>query len=74
MATRQALDAAIEQWLAEIKPEFLPSTMRYAKTKGVQRAHLVWQAVTYFSHHQTPTIKYITEGWQRAWLRKQALM
>ena len=66
-ATRQALDAAIEQWLVEITPEFLTSTIRYAKTRGVQRVRPVWQALTYFSYHQTyyqiPTIKHITEGW-----------
>ena len=26
--------------------------MRYAKTKGVQRAHPAWQALTHFFNHQ----------------------
>ena len=51
--TRHALDVAIEQWLAEIHPEFLSSTMRYANTKGVERAHPAWQALTHFFNHQT---------------------
>ena len=51
--TRDALDAAIEQWLANMPPEFLLSTMRYANTKGVQRAHPAWQALTHFFNHQT---------------------
>ena len=51
--TRDALDAAIEQWLADMPPEFLSSTMRYANTKGVRRAHPTWQALTHFFNHQT---------------------
>ena len=50
---RDALDVAIEQWLAEMHPEFLSSTMRYANTKGVKRAHPAWQALTHFFNHQT---------------------
>ena len=37
--TRDALDAAIEQRLAAMPPEFLTCTMRYANTNGVQCAH-----------------------------------
>lgn len=51
--TRNALDAAIEQWVADMQPEFLTNTMRYANTKGVQRAHPAWQAMTHFFNHQT---------------------
>ena len=51
--TRDALDAAIEQWLADMPPEFLSSTMRYANTKGGQRSHPTWQALTHFFNHQT---------------------
>ena len=51
--TRDGLDAAIEQWLADMQPEFLSSTPRYANTKGVQRAHPAWQALTHFFNHQT---------------------
>ncbi|MBC7647521.1 MAG: DinB family protein [Vitreoscilla sp.] len=51
--TRDALDAAVEQWLADMSAEFLTSTMRYANTKGVLRAHPAWQAMTHFFNHQT---------------------
>ena len=51
--TRDALDAALEQWLASMTADFLSSTMHYANTKGVQRAHPVWQALTHFFNHQT---------------------
>lgn len=52
-ANRDALDAAIEQWFADMEPGFLTSTLRYANTKGVQRAHPAWQALTHFFNHQT---------------------
>ena len=52
-AAREALDAAIEHWLADLEPEFLTRTMRYANTKGVQRAHPAWLALTHFFNHQT---------------------
>jgi uncharacterized damage-inducible protein DinB len=51
--TREALDQAVEQWLAEMQADFLLSTLRYANTKGVQRAHPAWQALTHFFNHQT---------------------
>ena len=51
--TRDVLDAAIELWVADMSPAFLISTMRYANTKGVQRVHPVWQAMTHFFNHQT---------------------
>lgn len=51
--TRDALDEVIERWLAEMGPDFLTSTMVYANTKGVQRAHPAWQALTHFFNHQT---------------------
>ena len=51
--TRDALDEMIERWLAEMRPDFLTSTMLYANTKGVQRAHPAWQAMTHFFNHQT---------------------
>lgn len=50
---RDTLDEVIERWLAEMKADFLCSTMLYANTKGVQRAHPVWQAMTHFFNHQT---------------------
>ena len=51
--TREALDAAMEGWLADMPPQFLLSTMRYTNTKGVPRAHPAWQAMTHFFNHQT---------------------
>ena len=51
--TRDALDIAIEQWLADMPPDFLTRTMRYANTKGVQRAHPTWQALMHFFNHGT---------------------
>lgn len=50
--TRERLDAAIKVWLQQISPEFLSGTMQYANTKGVQRAHPMWQALTHFFNHQ----------------------
>ncbi|MDP3171278.1 MAG: DinB family protein, partial [Polaromonas sp.] len=47
------LDQQIEMWVAEMTPDFLTSTMLYANTKGVQRAHPAWQAMTHFFNHQT---------------------
>ncbi len=52
-AKRGQLDAAIVQWVADMPDGFALSTMRYANTKGVQRAHPAWQAMTHFFNHQT---------------------
>ncbi|HWI83448.1 DinB family protein [Ramlibacter sp.] len=52
-ARRAELDAAIGAWAAAMPPEFPLRTMRYANTKGVQRAHPAWQALTHFFNHQT---------------------
>ncbi len=49
---RAALDAAIEGWTDEMPPDFPLRTMRYANTKGVTRAHPMWQALTHFFNHQ----------------------
>lgn len=52
-AKRLALDDAISQWLAAA-PAALPGyTMRYANSKGVQRQHPAWQAMSHFFNHQT---------------------
>ena len=51
--TRNSLDAAIEQWLATMRAEFLTTIMRYNNTKGVRRGHPAWQALTHFFNHQT---------------------
>lgn len=50
---RRHLDAAIEAWTGEMAPDFPVRTMRYANTKGVERAHPMWQALTHFFNHQT---------------------
>jgi uncharacterized damage-inducible protein DinB len=50
---RDELDAAIEQWVAQMPPSFPLSIMRYGNTKGMQREHPAWQALTHFFNHQT---------------------
>ncbi|WP_298924007.1 DinB family protein [uncultured Ramlibacter sp.] len=50
--TRAALDEAIEAWTQEMAADFPVSTMRYANTKGVQREHAAWKALTHFFNHQ----------------------
>ncbi len=50
---RRALDAAIEGWTAEMDAAFPLAPMRYANSKGVQREHPVWKALTHFFNHQT---------------------
>ncbi len=52
-AKRMQLDAAIAQWVADMPDGFAHFTMRYANSKGVQRAHPAWQALTHFFNHQT---------------------
>jgi uncharacterized damage-inducible protein DinB len=52
-AKRLQLDAAIVQWLTDMPVDFAQSLMRYANSKGVQRAHPAWQAMTHFFNHQT---------------------
>ena len=49
---RDAIDAAIEDWLAQMPPDFPLRTMRYSNTKGVRREHPMWQAMTHFFNHQ----------------------
>jgi len=50
---RRNLDEAIEAWTLDMAPAFPLSTMRYANTKGVQREHPMWKALTHFFNHQT---------------------
>lgn len=49
---RDAIDAAIEDWVAQMPDDFPLRTMHYSNTKGVQREHPVWQAMTHFFNHQ----------------------
>ncbi len=52
-ARRDSLDEAIETWLIHAPEGMTDWTMRYANTKGVQREHPLWQALTHFFNHQT---------------------
>jgi len=52
-AKREQLDAAIESWVVEMPDVFLQLTMRYGNSRGVERTHPVWQAMTHFFNHQT---------------------
>lgn len=52
-AERARLDAAIEDWVREMPAAFAASTMRYANTAGVPRAHPAWAALAHFFNHQT---------------------
>ena len=52
-AKRDQLDAAIESWVAQWPAGFPQFTMRYSNTKGVQRVHPAWQALTHVFNHQT---------------------
>jgi uncharacterized damage-inducible protein DinB len=49
---RELLDAAIEGWTHEMPAEFPLCIIRYANTKGVQREHAAWKAITHFFNHQ----------------------
>ena len=49
---RERLDAAIEAWIGEMRPDFPVATMRYANSKGVVREHPMWKALTHFFNHQ----------------------
>jgi len=50
---RGQLDAAIEQWMADMPEAYPQLTMRYGNSKGVQREHAAWMAITHFFNHQT---------------------
>jgi len=52
-ARRDNLDEALETWLAQAPEDMSDWTMRYANTKGVQREHPLWLALTHFFNHQT---------------------
>ena len=47
------LDDAIEGWTRDMPADFPLRTMRYSNSKGVQRAHPMWQALSHFFNHQT---------------------
>ena len=50
---RAQLDAAIEAWITDMPGAYLQLPMRYSNSKGVQRVHPAWQAMTHFFNHQT---------------------
>ena len=52
-AKRLALDGAIESWVADLPEDFPDVVMRYSNSKGTERAHPAWQAMTHFFNHQT---------------------
>ncbi|CAN5563577.1 DinB family protein [soil metagenome] len=52
-AKREQLDAATERWVAAMPEGYPQFTMRYSNSKGVERAHPAWQAMTHFFNHQT---------------------
>ena len=52
-AKRSQLDLAIEAWTVELSDNFLQVNMRYCNSKGVQREHPAWQAISHFFNHQT---------------------
>ena len=52
-AQRAKLDEAIEGWVRDMTPDFPMRILRYGNTRGVQREHPAWQALTHFFNHQT---------------------
>lgn len=52
-AKRIQLDAAVERWLAEMPASYLHCIMRYSNSKGLERQHPAWQAMTHLFNHQT---------------------
>ncbi|MFC5499112.1 DinB family protein [Caenimonas terrae] len=50
---RARLDDAIERWTGAMPADFPLRTMRYSNTKGVQREHPAWMALTHLFNHQT---------------------
>jgi uncharacterized damage-inducible protein DinB len=52
-AKRLRLDAAINLWTADMPEAYPSSTMRYSNSKGLERTHPAWQAMTHLFNHQT---------------------
>jgi len=52
-ARRERLDDAIMRWVTEMPVAFPLQAMRYANTRGTQREHPAWKALTHFFNHQT---------------------
>lgn len=52
-ARRAQLDEAISLWVADLPDAWPQATMRYSNSKGVERVHPAWMAMTHFFNHQT---------------------
>ncbi len=50
---RQSLDALIERWVAELKPEHLSSSLTYGNMAGVRQSRNFGALVQHFFNHQT---------------------
>jgi uncharacterized damage-inducible protein DinB len=50
---RDALDSAIEAWTTDMPADYPLRVMRYRNTRGVEREHPMWKALTHFFNHQT---------------------
>jgi uncharacterized damage-inducible protein DinB len=50
---RLQLDGAVLDWVADMPETYPLFTMHYSNSKGVQRAHPAWQALSHFFNHQT---------------------
>lgn len=50
---RVQLDDAVQAWVADMPDTYPQLTMHYSNSKGVQRAHPAWQALSHFFNHQT---------------------
>jgi uncharacterized damage-inducible protein DinB len=46
-------DKSIEQWIQELTPEILSTTLHYTNSSGIERSHELWFALTHFFNHQT---------------------
>ncbi|HEY2663556.1 MAG TPA: DinB family protein [Candidatus Binataceae bacterium] len=50
---REATDAVLNAWLAELTPAMLDASMRYRNSQGLERVHPLWFAMAHFFNHQT---------------------
>ncbi len=50
---RRQIDDAMGIWLVEMPYQFPDFMMRYSNSKGVQRQHPAWNALSHFFNHQT---------------------
>jgi uncharacterized damage-inducible protein DinB len=50
---RMETDKSILQWIQELTPEILSTSLHYTNSSGVERSHELWFALTHFFNHQT---------------------